>query len=194
MTGFDPNDVLPPGDSEASTLDRSQLAEVLTELGLTFEELDVCVAMIAAEYGAATDFEIRVGDWRLDGSRSALSAVVNGVAMTVALAAVGAASIPAAVVSLVVPVIFNLERIEIRPSDRVILAELLDDPWGHKSITDWYGGLPEHVRSEITELEFRDLLGRLEDAGLASVDDLDSATVDQPSPRRLASLRLPPRS
>lgn len=187
-------DALPAGDGETSTLDRSWLVKMLGDLGLSLDELDVCVAVIAAEHAAPTDFEIRVGEWRLDGSRGALAAIVNGVAITAALAALGAASIPAAVVSLVVPVIFNLERVEIRPSDRVVLVELLQDPWGRKPITDWYAGLPGNIQAEISGLEFRDLVDRLEDAGLATLDEFDTVTIDQPHPRRLAHLRLPPRT
>lgn len=184
----------PSSYGERPTLDRARLIAVLDECGLALDEVDVCVAIFAADQGAPAEFEIRVGNWRLDGARGVLSAVVNGVVMTAALAAIGGASIPVAIVSLVVPVIFNLERVEIRPSDRVVLAELLRDPWGRQLVADWYAELPDHVTDEVTLLEFRDILGRLEDAGLAEVDHFEIATIDAPSPRRLAHLRLPPNS
>lgn len=192
MSDAELTEPFPASMGESPTLSRAHVAELLAECGLQLDELDVSVAVLAAEQGGPTDFEIRVGDWRLDGSRGALTAIVNGVAITAALAALGAASIPVAVVSMVVPVIFNLERVEIRPSDRVVLAELLRDPWGRQPIVDWYNALPEHVSAEISQLEFRDLIGRLEDAGLAEVDDFDMATIDAPAPRRMAHLRLPP--
>lgn len=97
-------------------------------------------------------------------------------------------SIPATVLSVAVPILVDIQRVEISPADKYVFATLLQSS-EHESLEDWYASLPSRV-TELTELEFRDVIGRLRDAGLAEQDD-GSISVRRPNPRHLVRLALP---
>jgi hypothetical protein len=72
-------------------------------------------------------FEMRLGSWQLDLPVAAAHGIVNGVVLTSVLAAQQQASIPATVLSVVVPLLFNLEQVRLSASERAVYAELLRD-------------------------------------------------------------------
>ena len=111
-------------------------------------------------HSQGSDFEVRIGDWRLDATVATARALVNGVVLTAALAAKGESSIPATVLSVIVPLVFDLERVAISASDRTVYAALLRDAPDRRAIDGWYNSLPTHLQAEITNLEFRDLIER----------------------------------
>lgn len=168
----------------------ADLGRCLAELGLEFDE--AATRMLAAELALGDGhYEMRLGEWQIKGTVNAVRALVHGTVVTSALVATGATAIPAVVLAVVVPSLFDLERISISPADRAVYVDLLDGAPGRLQVDDWYDSLSESVRNEITRLEFRDLVGRLHDAGLAEVDSFDVATLDPPSPRRRRRLDLP---
>ncbi len=173
-----------------TTILAGDLARFLGDLGLPAD--DIVIRMLAGELGiGGSDFEIRIGEWRLNATVATARALVNGIVLTAALAAKGESSIPATVLSVIVPLVFDLERVAISASDRVVYAALLSDAPDRRAIDDWYDSLPVHLQAEITKLEFRDLIERLQDVGLAEQDLFGVVTLDLPSRRRLRRLSLP---
>lgn len=180
------------GNDATTMIVGSDLDRFLGQLGLPAD--DHVVRMLAGELGiAGSDFEMRIGEWRLNAPVATARALVNGVVLTAALAANGESSIPATVLSVIVPLVFDLERIAISPSDRAVYAALLREAPDRRAIDDWYRSLPTHLQGEISSLEFRDLVERLQDAGLVEQDLFDVVTIDPLSRRRLRRLALPPR-
>ena len=178
-----------------ATISHDSLCRLFAELGLRHEPSEIDRLFQLAHVSQTEDpgppFEIRMGGWQLDLPTAIARGVTNGTVLGALLAATGQASVPATVLSVVVPFIFDLQRVNISRSDKVILAALLQDPWGREPIDVWYDKLPSHVREELSSLEFVDVIERLEDAGLVDVDDWDVATIKHPSQRRLARLNLP---
>lgn len=168
-----------------------ELGKYLATLGLRYDQH--AVHMLAGELGLETSpFEIRIGEWQLNTSVAAARALVNGVVLTAALAAKGETSIPATVLSVVVPLVFDLERVTVSASDRIVFTDLLRHAPTRQHIDEWYDDLGDHIRAEITKLEFCDLVERLEDAGLVDRDPFDIVAVDPPTQRRRRRLELPP--
>lgn len=173
-----------------ATVGISDLVVHLDELGLALDE--VSIRMLASELGAGeSDYELRVGEWQISCNINIARALVNGTVLTAALVAAGATAIPAVVLAVVVPSMFDLERVKISPADKAVYLDLPVGVSERKHIDDWYSTLTASIRSEITSLEFRDLVGRLEGAGLADVDPFDIVTLDQPTTRRRCRLDLP---
>jgi hypothetical protein len=140
-------------------------------------------------------FEMRIGRWQIDLPTATARGVVNGVVLTATLSALGEASIPATVLSVVVPAIFDVERVSISPSQRYVYAVLLNAPVATQqdtlSVEQWYARLPARVQAELTLLEFRDIVGVLDEMGNVDLDTHGHLKVVRPSPRRVARLRLP---
>lgn len=167
-----------------------RLDDLLAQLGLESDEL--AVRVLAGELGLDDSaFEMRIGQWQLNAPVALARAVVNGAVLTALLASNGESSIPATVLSVIVPLVFDLDRVQISPADRAVFADLARNVPDRKLADDWYAGLAPHIRAEITSLEFRDLIGRLEDVGLVSSDDFDVVTVDAPNGATRRRLRLP---
>lgn len=156
-------------------------------------DLDALVANVASAVGAEqAAFELRAGDWHLDLPAAIARSLINATVLTGALALLHEASIPAAVLGVVVPLIFDVKRVKLGASDRYVYAVLREQAPHRRAIRGWYDQLPPHVRDEVTALEFRDIIERLEDAGLVGLDERDQLALAQPSDRRLVRLRLPP--
>lgn len=167
-----------------------RLDDLLAQLGLKTDE--VTVRVLAGELGVdGCAFEMRLGQWQLNAPVAIARAVVNGAVLTALLASNGESSIPATVLSVIVPLVFDLDRVELSPSDRAVYADITRNVPDRKLVDDWYEGLAAHVRAEITSLEFRDLIERLEEVGLVESDDLDVVTIDTPPDSTRRRLRLP---
>lgn len=189
MTDFTPYPFAVTDNDNDTTIGAGDLAHFLDDLGLPAD--DLVIRMLAGELGiGSSDFEIRIGEWRLNSKVATARALVNGVVLTAALAAKDESSIPATVLSVIVPLVFDLERVAISASDRAVYAALLRDAPDRRAIDDWYSSLPTHLQAEITNLEFQDLFERLEEAGLAEQDYFGVLTLDLPSRRRLRRLSL----
>lgn len=173
------------------TVRRSALADGLQGLGILPADLDSLIAVLAVEEAGELPYQLRVGDWRIDLRASAARALINGATLTAALAATHQTSVPATVLSVVIPLLFDLERVTLSPTDRYLYAVLLNAPQSSLPIEQWYQHLPTRVTAELTELEFRDVMGRLEEAGAIEIDAAGQATPSLPTPRRLVKLALP---
>jgi hypothetical protein len=181
--------------SSSWSLTEADLSRLLTSLGLDPKRVAIALPVLAMGVVDEVPFEVRVGLWRLDLPAAAARGLVSGAILTGALLAIGEASIPAAVLGVVVPALFDLERVTLAPSERYVYAVLLNAPATAAGkampVEAWYAHLPARVQDEVTLLEFRDIVGALEDAGTLEVSDLGEVSVEVPSTRRLVRLALP---
>jgi hypothetical protein len=173
------------------TVHRSALTDGLQRLGILPADLDSLIAVLAVEEVGDLPYQLRVGDWRIDLRAASARALINGATLTAALAATDQTSVPATVLSVVVPLLFDLEHVTLSPADRYLYAALLNAPQASLPVEQWYQHLPSRVTSELTELEFRDVVDRLEEAGALEIDAVGEATALLPTPRRLLRLALP---
>jgi hypothetical protein len=190
----DPADVVGLGsgqDDGQARLDLRRLEQLLAALGTPRDDLPLLLPLLAPDGAHGTPFHLRVGDWHLDAPAAVVRAVVNGAVLTAALAAHDAASIPATVLSVAVPLLFDVRRVRLSAGDRYVYAVLLDGPDAGRTVDDLYDALPRRLRGELDRLEFRDVIERLQDVGLAETDVFGAVTVERPSRRRLVRLRLP---
>jgi len=180
-------------DGETWRIDGATLHTLGVRVGGHRHDAERLLITHALAAGADLDpFEIRVGEWYLDLPAATARAVINGTVLTSALAALHQASIPAAVLSVIVPFVFDVEHVRLSSSDRYVYALLRRKQFDRKAIDDWYVELPPGVRGEIARLEFRDLVERLEQAGLVDLDLFDQLGLHDVSDRRLVRLELPP--
>jgi hypothetical protein len=110
-------------------------------------------------------FEIRVGEFQIDAQRATVQSAVAAAVLAIAAREAGLDSVPVALLALTLPFLVDIQRIELRPSERVVLAALRDDILEPGSPRVWYERLPETLREQLTELEFTDLLARLQEYG-----------------------------
>jgi hypothetical protein len=174
-------------------LDGGTLDALAARLGADRQSIERLVVAGALATGVELDqFQLHAGGWYLDLPAATARALLNGAVLTGALAALHEASLPAAVLSLVIPLLFDVERVRLSESDRYVYALLRRKLFDRKSIDDWYAELPQRVRDEIGPLEFRNLAVRLKDARLVDLDLFDQLQLTDVSDRRLVRLELPP--
>lgn len=136
----------------------------------TVEARTVTRAVLRARNTVADGYEIRTGAWRLDLTAAAAKAVACGTVTTVVLRGLGAESIPATVLSIIAPLLFELDRIEVGADDLVVHAFLVEAARGETvHLGELYERLPNDVRDELSLREFAGIVERLRDARLLVV-------------------------
>lgn len=125
----------------------------------------------AAGRGSAADgYEIRTGGWRLDLPAAVAKAAACSTVTTILLRGVGADSVPATVLSIVAPLLFELERIEVSAEDLIVHAYLTEAASNDVlHLAELYERLPVDVQSELSVREFAGAVERLRDARLLVV-------------------------
>jgi hypothetical protein len=119
---------------------------------------------------AAEGYEIRTGAWRLDLNAAIAKAAACGTVTTLILRGLSTDSIPATVLSVIAPLLFELERVEVSAGDLVVhaqLTEALGDDVVH--LTEMYERLPCDIRDELSVREFVDTVERLRESRLVIV-------------------------
>lgn len=160
-------------DSDRITLDQRILEE--TWLSLTGEAVvgpriapfeEAARASLGVE---EQDLEWRPGGWKIDISASAGRGAITAGALAGALEAAGAHDIRAAVIAVVIPLIVDLNRVELDPAERALLARIRPDAERLDLFTAQrlYEQLPRRHRRDITVEELEDFLSKLVDAGAA---------------------------
>ncbi|MFE7028796.1 SEFIR domain-containing protein [Streptomyces sp. NPDC057621] len=152
-------------------LDAAVLERLAALLDMDPAEVSVTVRSLVREHGGdMSAFEMRTNTWRIDLPDAIAKSVLVGVVATSVLQLLSADAFPVAVAGMVAPLVFEIRRVELRPSDAVIHARLslVADGDSHR-LDDLYGTLPEDVRAELTLTEFADVVERLLRARLAVV-------------------------
>jgi len=144
--------------------------------------LDVFLQAVqaAADETADADLQFRPGGWQVDLRRGAVQSVIAAALIAGLLIALGATAIPAAVVTAVVPLFFDIKRVALTPGQEYLLAELV----GHKEALDGtrtprelYDQLTDEVRAQLSFMDFADFLDTCRRAGLADTSATGTVTV-----------------
>lgn len=145
----------------------SELADVVEE---------VVLALLSGDHGA---FNLRPGGWRLYVAGTTVKAALAGALLSASLFLQGSTDIPAELLVAVVPLLIDVERVQLNRRDRELLVPLriaatsLDglavDP---RALFD---RLEPSVRAEVTYGDFLDFCDRLVESGL--MDDAGSGMV-----------------
>ncbi|MGW5635985.1 SEFIR domain-containing protein [Streptomyces sp. NPDC003832] len=163
--------LFPKAVGDRISLDAAVLERLAALLDMDPLEVSVTVRSLVREHGGdVSAFEMRTDTWRIDLPAAVAKSVLVGVVATSVLRLLGADAVPVAVVAMVAPLVFEIRRVELRPSDAVIHARLglVDDGDSHR-LDDLYGMLPADVRAELSLMEFADVIERLLRARLAVV-------------------------
>jgi len=152
--------------------------------------LDVFLQAVqaAADETPDADLQFRPGGWQVDLRRGAVQSVIAAALIAGLLIALGATAIPAAVVTAVVPLFFDIKRVALTPGQEYLLAELV----GHKEALDGtltprelYDQLTDEVRAQLSFMDFADFLDTCRRAGLADTSATGTVTVRPADDARL---------
>ncbi|MCL2465620.1 MAG: hypothetical protein FWF28_11215 [Micrococcales bacterium] len=129
--------------------------------------------------GAAGDsLGLRVGHWTIDLSKAAIQATLGTALTAGALIMVDPTitltDLGVAVVAGVLPAVLTIERLELSPKEKKILADLRCKPEVVDkacSSDQLYEALPEETRAQINRLDFMDIVERLRAIGDAQGND-----------------------
>jgi hypothetical protein len=104
--------------------------------------------------------------------RSVVQTLIAAALIAGLLAVFGATQIPAAVVTAVIPLLFDVQRVSLSPGQQYVLAELV----GHREALDGTlsarqlrGRLDSETRSSLSFADFLDFLDTCRRAGLAHI-------------------------
>ncbi len=126
--------------------------------------------LVIGSFDERPPFGYRVGRWSADVRRSTVQSAVAAAVLALGARAAGINSLPVAVLAVILPFIVDIDRVEVRASDREVVAALRRASPIRGTANDWYDVLPTDVAQQITRLEFLDVLERLSAAGLVKVD------------------------
>jgi len=136
---------------------------------------------IATELGVSQNgvgFDYRVkGGWVFDLSSAAVRSAISVALTTAGLAALGqsAAIVAAEVLVIVVPLLFDVQRVELSGGQMHIHLKLQEafreHAQGHLPATELYALLPADVREQLAYHDFLDLLDQFTKAGLTTTDN-----------------------
>jgi hypothetical protein len=172
-------------------VDRDALVSLHSTLSVDarFQDFELVILQAAAADIDVEPFALRVGDWQIDMPQRLLQSATATAVLAAAIAADGLSSIPVAVLAVVLPFLLDIERVELRSRDRIVLAWLRDVDLAGGDPESAYGRLPEDLRLQLTLLEFADVWDRLIAAG-----EIDPHTpASRAVPRRMV-LTLPDHS
>jgi hypothetical protein len=144
--------------------------------------LDVFLQAVQAGAGETpdADLQFRPGGWQVDLRRGAVQSVVAAALIVGLLVALGATAIPAAVVTAVIPMFFDIQRVALTPGQEYLLAELVGRKEaldGTRTPRELYDQLTEEVRSQLSFMDFADFLDACRRAGLADTSAAGTVTV-----------------
>jgi hypothetical protein len=162
----------------------AELLDAFSEV-LRYPVEDVRLALagaLRARGTPASRLEIRTGAWRVDLETAVLKAVSCSIVTTLVLQGLGADSIPASVLSIVAPFLFELERVDVAADDVWVHARLLDAAQSEVvHLRELYQRLPPDVSAELSERDFVAVVERLQAARLLVIGP-DGARI-MPRPR-----------
>lgn len=160
--------ILDPESGQGNvSVDRDSLAAVHATLGAgsAFADFELLVLQAAADDVAVEPFALRVGQWHIDMPRQALQSAVATAVLAAVIAAEGTAGVSVMILAVILPFLLDVERIEPRGRDRIVLAWLKDLDGDAADPESAYLRLPEDLRGQLTLLEFADVWERLLAAG-----------------------------
>jgi hypothetical protein len=137
---------------------------------------DIFLRSISAKQPAGLDF--RLGGWVLNVSEGLLKTSIVGAILAGLLAVGKFPDLPALVLPTIIPFLFEPSRVRLTQSERNILAVLTlrEDVRSRKHAPDvLFEMLPPEIRRELSRLDFMDFLEKCHSAGVADIDDDETA-------------------
>lgn len=114
--------------------------------------------------------QMHTGAWTLDVPAASVKAISCAVLTTIVLAGLGAESVPATVLSIVAPFLFEIDRVEVGADDIWVHGHLHAAAGSEPThLAELYHRLPDHVRAELSVREFVGVIERLQAARLVNV-------------------------
>lgn len=138
------------------------------------------VAHAVAHDAPGADLELRPGGWEVDLSQGAARTAVAMAFVAGLLVLLGAPQVAPAVVTTVVPLLFDVRRVRLSESQGCVLAELVRNPdvvEGRLTPEQMHTLLPAAVRADFSLLDLQDFLGVCRRAGVADFAEDGTATV-----------------
>jgi hypothetical protein len=136
---------------------------------------DEFLAQIAPT-GVDGELTLRVGDWRLDLSESAIRTGVLTAFVAAALIPQGLTEFAVGFVTAVLPSVFVIERVQLGAGDKRLLIELRSQILSGTD-DELYTALPETTKAVVNRYDFADFLQRLREAGYTDPDDNGLITI-----------------
>ncbi len=176
--------LFPDAAGAPARLDTAVLSRAAGLLGTDPSDLVVTARCLIQPHGGELPaLEIRTNTWRVDVPTAIVKSVLTGTVTATILRPLGADTVPAAVLRVVAPLVFEIRRVEGQPSDAVIQARLVAAAGGGpRRLNDLYDVLPDGVCAELSLAEFVGVVERLLLAGLA-VAGADGLRVRAPGAR-----------
>lgn len=113
------------------------------------------------------EFELRVGNWRLDMAKSGIRATVMAAILSATMVATDTKEISVALLTAIVPSIIDIENVSLSDGDKKLLLEVrrLPDVTDRLvSIDDLYDRLPDDIRDRLNRFDFADFIERVRNA------------------------------
>lgn len=144
--------------------------------------LEVFLEAVQASAGQEPDagLEFRPGGWQVDLGRGVAQSVIAAALIAGLLTVLGATAIPAAVVTAVVPLFFDVRRVSLTPGEEYLLAELVarkESLDGTLTPRELYDQLTDEVRGQLSFMDFTDFLDTCHRAGLADTSATGTITL-----------------
>lgn len=171
MSGPTTSSIISAAIAGEGTIDSEFVAALEAAFDLRSTEVRTVLRSAPRATGTTAEgFEIRTGAWRLDLSAAVAKAAACGTVTTLVLRGLGTDSIPATVLSIIAPLLFELERVEISAGDLVVHAHLTDAIGTDVvQLREMYERLPDDIRDELSVREFVDTVERLLESRLVLV-------------------------
>lgn len=155
-------------------IDESFVAAVGEIIGAPSETVQLALrAALRANEQPVPSLEMRTAGWKLDLNAAILKSVSTATLTTATLSVMGADSVPATVLSIIAPFLFEIDRIEVEAEDFWVHAHLVEvvDANDVTRMSDLYDRLPSEVREELTVREFAGVVERLQEARLLTLQN-----------------------
>lgn len=160
------------GESDDVHIDRASLDQLAAEL-VPNPDVRLGVVELAVELLGVQDlYAVSAGGWSVDLSRAALQTAIATAIVITATRTSGMDSLPVLVLALVLPFVVDLQRVEVRTDDSLVLAALAANLTTRDQIDGVYRQLPSDVSDQVNLLEFAAIVDRLVSHGLLERDPL----------------------
>jgi hypothetical protein len=136
-------------------------------------ETFVDVAAASLDLGLGTDLRFG-GAWEIRARSGLVSSALATALLAGALAIAGVAVLPALVLPAVLPLVFDVDHVELSQGDRYIVAALRAQPSmraGSLTADEVYQALPDDLKAHTSRADLADFLQRCQRAGVADVEN-----------------------
>jgi hypothetical protein len=158
------------GDRETLVVDVDLLRQALTRLGLVGGLHAEALERATRAVWAGQPFEASVGPWSIDVSRALLRSALSAAILVVAARRSAVDGLPVIVLAMVLPLLVDIDRVEVRAAEEVVLGALRSSLATRGDIESFYAELPPDLREQITLADFCSLVDGLVQRGALSRD------------------------